>query len=84
MSKQEQFTNLVRKHGYNSINNFCIENKIIQTNVSKRIRNDVNIDILILFGWANILNEPIDVLLDIFYPEQMKENRAFAKKGNKK
>ena len=76
MSRKEEFSALVKKHGYNSINNFCVKNKLIQTNVNKRVKDEnIKVELPILFSWAAILNEPIDVLLDIFYPEEMKENK---------
>ena len=75
MSKQEQFSALVKKHGYRSINNFCIENKMPQTNMSKRLNGSQNVELPLLFKWATMLHEPIETLIEIFYPDEWLENR---------
>lgn len=77
MTRKEKFVALLRKHGYPSINNFCVENKLIQTNVNKRARDEsIKVELPILFSWAAILHEPIETLIEIFYPEEWKENRS--------
>lgn len=76
MNKQEQFSNLVKKHGYRSINHFCIENKMPQTNMSKRLNGSQNVELPLLFKWANLLHEPIETMIEIFYPDELTENRA--------
>lgn len=80
MTRQEKFLKLLKKHNYSSLNNFCIENKLLQSNFNKRIKDEsLKVDILILFKLANILHEPIEVMLDIFYPDEMKENKKLSK-----
>lgn len=76
MERKEAFSSLVHKHGYRSINHFCIENKMPQTNMSKRLNNNQNVELKLLFDWADLLHEPIDTLLVIFYPERMEQNRS--------
>lgn len=86
MSRREKFTALLKKHGYTSVNNFCIENKFNQGNVANRLRDEkIKIELPLLFVWAGILSEPIDVLIEIFYPEEFAENQTIAKgkKGGK-
>ena len=46
-----------------------------QTNMSKRLNSAQKVDLTLLFKWADMLHEPIDVLIEIFYPEEMKANR---------
>lgn len=80
MTRQEKFLKLLKKHNYSSLNNFCIENKLLQSNFNKRIKDEsLKVDILILFKLANILHEPIEVMLDIFYPDELKENKKLSK-----
>lgn len=84
MSRKEKFLALLKAHGYTSVNNFCVENKFNQSNVSQRLINESKkVDLPVLFRWAAILGEPIDTLIEIFYPEEFKENQAICKKKGK-
>ena len=76
MTRSEAFTEVIKRHGYRSINHFCLENKISQTNMSKRMNGKQKIELPLLFRWANILHEPIDTMLEVFYSEEMEENRS--------
>lgn len=81
MSRKEKFMKLLNKHGYSSLNNFCIENKLQQSHFNNRLNNEsLKVDLLILFKLANILEEPIDILIEIFYPDEYKENKRHCKK----
>ena len=81
MSRKEKFMKLLNKHGYSSLNNFCIENKLQQSHFNNRLNNEsLKVDLLILFKLANILEEPIDILIEIFYPDEYKENQRHCKK----
>lgn len=76
MTRKEAFNLLLKKHGYTSVNNFCIENKIHQSNFNNRIKNEsIQVELPILFNIANILHEPIETIIKIFYPAEYKENR---------
>ena len=77
MTRREQFAALLKEHGYSSINKFCIENKLSQSNVNNRAKNEsIKVELSILFSWAAILHEPIETLIEIFYPEEWINNRA--------
>ena len=77
MTRQKKFMELLNKHNYSSLNAFCLDNHLQQTNFSKRLRDEnLKVDLLILFKLANILHEPIETLIEIFYPEELKENRS--------
>ena len=81
MTRREKFNELLDKHGYRSLNQFCIENKLQQTNFNKRLKNEtIRVDIDNLFLMANLLHEPIEEILNIFYPEEMAENRSLIEK----
>lgn len=76
MTRKEAFKTLLNKHGYSSVNNFCIMNKLNQGNFSNRIRNEsIQVELPILFMIANILHEPIENVIKVFYPKEFKENR---------
>ena len=77
MSRKDAFLEVLNKHGYPSVNKFCIENKLQQTNVNKRVKDEtIKVDLNTLFTWANILHEPIENMIEIFYPEEWAENRS--------
>lgn len=77
MSRKDEFLELLNKHGYPSVNKFCIENKLQQTNVNKRVKDEtIKVDLNTLFIWANILHEPIETMIEIFYPDELQENRS--------
>lgn len=76
MSRKEAFKVLLTKHGYSSVNKFCIENKLNQSNFNNRIKNEsIQVELPILFSIANMLHEPIEVIIEVFYPNEFKENR---------
>ena len=76
MTRKDKFLKLLSDHNYTSINNFCIVNGLTQTNVNRRVKNEsIKVELPILFQWANILHEPIEELLEIFYPDEMAENK---------
>lgn len=76
MSRKDAFKVLLTKHGYSSVNKFCIENKLNQSNFNNRIKNEsIQVELPILFSIANMLHEPIEVIIEVFYPEEFKENR---------
>ncbi len=74
--RQELFNTVLKMHGYTSLNNFCIENKLQQANFSRRLKDEnLKVDLLILFKLADILHEPIETMIMIFYPDEWAENR---------
>lgn len=76
MTRQEKFKALLKKHNYPSLNCFCVENGLQQGNFNKRLKyENLKVDLLTLFTLANIMHEPVEVLIEIFYPDEMEENR---------
>lgn len=76
MTRKEKFMKLLAKHDYPSVNKFCIENNLQQTHFSTRLNDEsIRVELKLLFQVASILHEPIDTILEIFYPEEMKENK---------
>ena len=81
MTRREKFTALLVQKGYKSVNNFCDIKGFQQGNLNRRVKHeDLKVDITTIFEIANALNEPIDVLLEIFYPAEMQENKQCCKK----
>lgn len=77
MTRREKFNEVLKRHGYRSLNQFCLENKLIQTNFNKRLKDEsIRVDIDNLFLMANLLHEPIETMIEIFYPEDLADNRA--------
>lgn len=82
MNRKEKFKILLKKHGYTSVNNFCIENKLHQSNFNNRLnKEEIRADIDSMFMMANLLHEPIEVIIEIFYPDEYQENRALIKEN---
>lgn len=80
MNRKEKFKNLLKKHGYKSVNAYCIENKLNQSNFNNRLnKEEIRADIDSMFSMANTLHEPIEVIIEIFYPDEYRENRALMK-----
>lgn len=77
MTRQERFKKLLEKHGYKSLNAFCVENGLQQGNFNKRLKyEDLAVDVKTMFQLANALKEPIESILEVFYYDEVTENRA--------
>lgn len=75
-TRQQRFNELLKKHGYTSLNNFCSEHNLQQANFNRRVKyEDMKVDLLTLFQLADLLHEPIETLIEIFYPEELKKNK---------
>lgn len=76
MTRKEKFHAILKKHGYASLRSFCAEHNLNQANFNRRIKEEsIRVDLDNLFLLADLLHEPIEVMLEIFYPEDMKLNR---------
>lgn len=76
MTRKEAFNLILKKHGYTSVNNFCIKNQLQQSNLNRRVKDEtIQVELPILFNLANLLHEPIETIIKIFYPAEYKENR---------
>ena len=85
MSRKENFRVLLKKHGYSSLSSFCAANGLHQVNFNKRVKEEsIRVDLDNLFLLADLLHEPIEVMLEIFYPEDMKLNRESVEEGKEK
>ena len=77
MTKKEAFHNLINTKGYNTFYDFCLKNGIDYSNMSKRLSGTrQKIEIGFMFKLANILHEPVETIIEIFYPEEFAENRS--------
>ena len=85
MSRKENFRVLLKKHGYSSLSSFCAANGLHQGNFNKRVKEEsIRVDLDNLFLLADLLHEPIEVMVEIFYPEDMKLNRESVEEGKEK
>lgn len=76
MTRKESFRAVLKKHGYSSLASFCAKHGLNQGNFNKRVKEEsIRVEIDNLFLLADLLHEPIETMLDIFYPEEMKINR---------
>lgn len=82
MSRKEKFREVLKKHGYKSLSAFCAENHLHQGNFNKRIKEEsIRVDLDNLFLLADLLHEPIETMLEIFYPEDMELNRSLCEEN---
>lgn len=83
MTRKEKFRAVLKKHGYNSLTSFCAEHKLNQSNFNRRIKEEsIRVDIDTLFLLADLLHEPIGLMLEIFYPDEMQLNRSYIEEQN--
>lgn len=76
MTRKERFRAVLKKHGYSSLASFCAKHGLNQGNFNKRVKEEtIRVELDNLFLLADLLHEPIEVMLEIFYPEDMKLNR---------
>ena len=77
MDKKEAFNKLLHEKNYASLYDFCMKNQIDYANMSKRVGGiRQKIEIGYMFKLANILHVPVETIIEIFYPEELKENRS--------
>lgn len=81
MTTKELFNELLAKHNYSSLHDFCYKQNIDYSNMNKRVNGiRQKIEVQFLFKLANMLHEPVETLIEIFYPEEWKENRSLIEK----
>lgn len=81
MTRQEKFINLLKSHGYKSLSSFCNDHGLQQSNFNKRLKYEgLSVDVKTMFQLANALKEPIEVMIEIFYPDEFQENRNLIEK----
>ena len=78
MTIKENFTQLLKDQGYVSLYEFCLKNQMDYANMSKRLNGTrQKIEISFMFKLATILRVPVEKIIEIFYPDEWKENRSF-------
>ena len=79
MDKRERLFSMINEAGYSSVRSFCKKIGIQHPNLLSNLNGTyANITVPRLFKIANGLGKPFDVILEIFYPELMEENKANA------
>ena len=80
MTVKERFDKLLHLKGYASLYEFCKNNELDYGNMNRRVNGiKQKIEITFAFKLANILEVPIDTIIEIFYPDEMKKNREAIK-----
>ena len=74
---KEEFYKLVKDKGYASFRAFCEDVNIAPGNLHSNLTGRFELSINRAFTLANKLEVPIDSILDIFYPDKMKENSNY-------
>lgn len=72
---KEKLDALIQGAGYSSFRQFCKDVGVDQSNLYCNFDGTYSISIKRAFKIANALRVPISQILEIFYPEECKENR---------
>lgn len=75
MARKDEFSKLVKSKGYKNVTDFCYQQHIDVSNMSKRLLGTQKIELSYMFKIANMLQVPIDTIIEIFYTEEMQNNR---------
>ena len=79
-TKKERFYELIKERGFNSFREFCRAAGVGPGNAYSNLADTFELSIGRAFVYAGILQVPIDTILEIFYPDEM---RALDKLVNK-
>ena len=74
---KELFYDLIKSKGYSSFRAFCREVNIAPGNLHSNLTGRFELSLDRAFLIANTLKVPIDTILAIFYPEEMKALENF-------
>ncbi len=71
---KERFIALMKKRGFTSVRQFAIACGMESSNIYTNLVGKTTVGIGRLFTYANVLGVPVQDVLAIFYPEDMKAN----------
>lgn len=72
---REEFYTLIKARGFKSFREFAKATGIEVSNIHSNLTGQFTLSIQRAFIIANTLKVPIDDILSIFYPEEMRENQ---------
>lgn len=75
MSKTK-FTQLLQVKGYDTIADFARDCDVTPQTIFVHVRDQYKPDIKRMFLYADVLEVPIDSILEIFYSEELSHNEA--------
>lgn len=73
-TKRDRLEKLAIGAGFNSINNLATSCGLSTSNIYTNFRGKWEMSVKRMFKLANACKVPIEVVIDIFYPELMEEN----------
>ena len=72
---KEKLVELIRSAGYESIKQFCKDVNLDQSNLYTNLEGTWKMSLKRMFKIANKLEVPIDSIIELFYPNELAENR---------
>ena len=75
---KEQFYTLIREKGFKSFREFCKAAGVGPGNAYTNLNGTFALSIDRAFVYAGVLKVPVDTILAIFYPEEMKALEKFS------
>lgn len=77
MEIKEQFYGLIKEKGFTGLRDFARASGILASNIYSNLDGTYDLSINRAFVFAKVLKVPIDTILTIFYPDEMKELEKF-------
>lgn len=75
---KEQFYTLIKNKGFKSFREFCRAAGVGPGNAHTNLDGTFELSISRAFVYAGVLQVPIDTILAIFYPDEMKSLEKFS------
>ena len=73
--KKEKFITYIKEHGYKSVRSLAIDAGIDTANLFTNLNSKWGLSIQRAFRIANTIGVPVEEILEIFYEEELAENR---------
>lgn len=71
---KERFIALMKKRGFTSVRQFAIACGMESSNIYTNLAGKTTVGVGRLFAYANVLGVPVQDLIAIFYPDDVKRN----------
>lgn len=83
MTCKERLVKLAKECGYENLHQVALATGIESGNLYSNISGKFDVSVKRMFIIANTFRRPVEDVMEVFYPEQLKKNRQIVKKGEK-
>ena len=74
-NKKNKLLALVKAAGYNNLRSLSVKCGIAEANLYSNLQGRYNMSMKRMFAIAKVVRRPIDEVIEIFYSDEMSENR---------